>query len=115
MQGALNEFMNLLTQKNESVEAMMVAMREEMDKLKRELTTCMITIEGGVLAITPTHWVDVPKSKKFKGTRSTKEVDNFLCAWKDTFEHPISQNRKRGKGLSLKREKRGALFGGRLS
>ena len=30
--------MDVLTQKNKSLEAMMVAMREEMDELKREFT-----------------------------------------------------------------------------
>ena len=74
MQGILNEFMDLLTQKNESLEAMMVAMREEMD----ELTACKTAIRGDVLAMTLIHQVDVPKPKEFEGTRSIKEVDNFL-------------------------------------
>ena len=39
---------------------------------------CKTAIEGGVLAMTPTHRVDVPKLKEFKGMRSAKEVDNFL-------------------------------------
>ena len=57
---------------------MMVAMQKEMKKLKRELSTCKTSIKGGVLAMTPTHRVDVPKPKEFKGTRSSKDVDNFF-------------------------------------
>ena len=78
MQGVLNESMDALTQKDENLEAMMVAMREEMDELKKELTACKTTIGGGILAMIPSPRVDVPKPKEFKGARSTKEVDNFL-------------------------------------
>ena len=78
MQGVLNESMDALTQKDESLEAMMVAMKEEMEELKRELTTCKVDIGGGVLAMTPGPRMDVPKPKEFKGARSAKEVDNFL-------------------------------------
>ena len=67
MQGVLNESMDALTKKDESLEAMMVAMRKEMDELKRELTTCKTVIGGGVLAMTPNPRVDVTKRKEFKG------------------------------------------------
>ena len=85
MQGALNESLDAVTQsldavtqKNTSLEAMVVALREEMAELKRELSACKAVIGGGVLAAALTHRVDVPKPKEFKGTRSAKDVDNFL-------------------------------------
>ena len=78
MQGAFNESLDAVTQKNTALEAMVVALREEMAELKRELSACKAVIGGGVLAAAPTHRVDVPKSKEFKGTRSAKDVDNFL-------------------------------------
>ena len=78
MQGALNKSLDAVTQKNTALEAMVVALREEMDELKRELSACKAVIRGGVLAVAPTHRVDVPKPKEFKGTRSAKDVDNFL-------------------------------------
>ena len=55
----------------------MVAMREEMKKLKRELTACKTAIWGGVLAMTSIHRVDMPKPKEFKGTWPAKDLDNF--------------------------------------
>ena len=75
-----------LTQLDESFEAMMVVMREEMDELNRELTTCKTIIGGGVLAMTPTHWVDVLKPKEFKDMRSAKKVDNFLWGMERYFK-----------------------------
>ena len=78
MQGALNESLDTVTQKNTALETMVVALREEMAKLKRELSACKAVIGGGVLATAPMHRVDVPKPKEFKGTRSAKDVDKFL-------------------------------------
>ena len=56
----------------------MVVLREEMAELKRELSACKATIGGGVLSVMPTHRIDMPKLKDFKGTRLIKDVDNFL-------------------------------------
>ena len=57
-----------------------------MDELKREFTACKTAKGGGVLSMTPTHRVDVPKLKKFKGTRSAKEVDNFFWGMERYFK-----------------------------
>ncbi|MBA0582060.1 hypothetical protein Gorai_024212, partial [Gossypium raimondii] len=56
------------------------ANRDVMKKaVKGELTICKATLGNGMLASTPKHpRMDVPKSKKFKGTRSARYVDNFL-------------------------------------
>ena len=92
MQGALNESLDTVTQsvdavtqKNTALEAMVVALREEMAELKRELSACKAVIGGGVLVAAPTHRVDVPKPKEFKGTRSAKDVDNFLWGMEQYF------------------------------
>ena len=86
MQDVLNESMDALTQKDESFEAMMVAMKEEMEELKRELMACKTAIRGGVLAMTSSPPVDMPKPKEFKGARSAKEVDNFLWGMERYFK-----------------------------
>ena len=55
MQGALNESLDTVTQKNTALEAMVVALREEMTELKRELLACKAVMGGGMLAVAPTH------------------------------------------------------------
>ncbi|OMO71031.1 Retrotransposon gag protein [Corchorus capsularis] len=57
---------------------LIVALRKEVEELKEELERCKTAVGRGVLASMPTTKVDVPKPKEFKGTRSTKEVDNFI-------------------------------------
>ena len=68
IQGTLNEAMETLTQKNIALEAMLVALREKIKKLNNELSACKAAIGGGVLAVMPTHQMDMPKPKDFKGT-----------------------------------------------
>ncbi|OMO74467.1 reverse transcriptase [Corchorus capsularis] len=94
-QGALNEGFDRLSkessERDDALEAMIVALRQEVEELplivalrkeveelREELERCKTAVGRGVLASMPTTKVDVPKPKEFKGTRSAKEVDNFL-------------------------------------
>ncbi|KAK8292831.1 hypothetical protein V6Z11_D06G146200 [Gossypium hirsutum] len=68
-----------LTVRDEALDALVTAMKEEITKLKGELTICKATLGSEMLASGPKQrHVDVPKPKKFKGARSAIEVDNFL-------------------------------------
>ncbi|KAJ8627131.1 hypothetical protein MRB53_020438 [Persea americana] len=58
---------------------------EELASVGEELKGEMQAIGGGVLTAAPTHRVDVPKPKEFKGTRSAKDIDNFLWGMEQYF------------------------------
>ncbi|KAK5785550.1 hypothetical protein PVK06_040146 [Gossypium arboreum] len=68
-----------LTGRDEALEALLTAMKEEIAELKGELRICKAALGSGMLASGPKQrHVDVPKPEKFKGIRSAREVDNFL-------------------------------------
>ncbi|KAG8472442.1 hypothetical protein CXB51_035290 [Gossypium anomalum] len=68
-----------LTVRDEALEALVTAMKEEIAELKGELTIYKAALRSGILASGPRQrHVDVSKPEKFKGTRSAREVDNFL-------------------------------------
>ncbi|KAK5847243.1 hypothetical protein PVK06_003548 [Gossypium arboreum] len=69
----------MMVGKTDAMEAMLTALKEEIAELKGELTIYKAALgNGGLAAVTPKPSVDVPKPKEFKGTRSAREVDNFL-------------------------------------
>ncbi|MBA0638152.1 hypothetical protein Godav_024662 [Gossypium davidsonii] len=58
---------------------MATALKEEIAELKGELTIYKAVLgNGGLAAIALKPNIDVPKPKEFKGSRSTRDVDNFL-------------------------------------
>ncbi|MBA0792946.1 hypothetical protein Gohar_017395 [Gossypium harknessii] len=60
---------------------MVIALKEEIDELKRELKIFKAAVGNGMLASKPKQQImDVPKSKAFKTARSASEVDNILWA-----------------------------------
>ncbi|MBA0575492.1 hypothetical protein Golob_027465, partial [Gossypium lobatum] len=68
-----------LTVREEALEALVTAMKEEIAELKGELTIYKAVLGSGMLASGPKqHNMDVPKPEKFKGARFAREVDNFL-------------------------------------
>ncbi|KAH1115215.1 hypothetical protein J1N35_008593 [Gossypium stocksii] len=68
-----------LTVNDEALEALVTAMKEEIAKLKGELTICKAALGSGMLASGPKQrHVDVSKPENFKGARSAREVNNFL-------------------------------------
>ncbi|XP_052483073.1 uncharacterized protein LOC128036201 [Gossypium raimondii] len=68
-----------LAGRDDAIEAMMTALKEEIAELKGELTIYKAALgNGGLAVVTPKPSVDVPKPNEFKGTRSTRDVDNFL-------------------------------------
>ncbi|KAK8345043.1 hypothetical protein V6Z12_A07G121800 [Gossypium hirsutum] len=64
---------------DDALEAMVMALKEEIAELKGGLTIYKVTLGSGMLALEPKQRnMDVSKPKEFKGTRSAKDVDNFL-------------------------------------
>ncbi|KAK8264107.1 hypothetical protein V6Z12_D12G086400 [Gossypium hirsutum] len=62
-----------------AIEAMVMALKEEIAELKGELTMYKAALGNeGLAAVAPKPNVDVPKPKEFKGTRFARDVDNFL-------------------------------------
>lgn len=83
MQEQLKEYvtdnMKQLTGRDDAIEAMVVALKGEIAELKGELTIYKVALgNGGLAAAAPKPNIDVPKPKEFKGTRSARDVDNFL-------------------------------------
>ncbi|KAK8292002.1 hypothetical protein V6Z12_D06G094000 [Gossypium hirsutum] len=75
-----------LTGRDDAIEAMVAALKWEIAELKGELTIYKADLgNGGLAAITPKPNIDVPKPKEFKGTRSVRDVDNFLWGIKQYF------------------------------
>ncbi|KAH1032886.1 hypothetical protein J1N35_045060 [Gossypium stocksii] len=62
----------------EKTEAMMTALKEQFEELMGELVVCKVVLGKEVLSATPNHKTDVSKPEKFKGTKSTRYIDNFL-------------------------------------
>ncbi|MBA0669461.1 hypothetical protein Goklo_024249, partial [Gossypium klotzschianum] len=77
---------NKLAGKDNALEAMVIALKEEINELKGELKIFKVAIGNGMLALKPKpQAMDVPKSKVFKGVRSASEVDNFFWAMEQYF------------------------------
>ncbi|KAK5803615.1 hypothetical protein PVK06_031263 [Gossypium arboreum] len=81
-QALLNTTVAKLTEKNETLEDIMMAMKADneatvaelhtkIEELEGKLTFCHIIVGKRLLGGTPSHKVDAPKLKKFKGARST--------------------------------------------
>ncbi|MBA0612516.1 hypothetical protein Godav_013112, partial [Gossypium davidsonii] len=68
-----------LTGSDDAIEAMMTTLKEEIAELKGELTIYKAALgNGGLATVASKPSVDVPKPNEFKGTRSIRDVDNFL-------------------------------------
>ncbi|KAE8692821.1 cytochrome P450 78A7-like [Hibiscus syriacus] len=97
VQDSLNELDVKVTDRGDSLEAMVVALRKEVEELKSkgsdsevvelkrevellktELLVCKAAFGNSVATVTPKALGDIPKLEKFKGTRSAQDVENFL-------------------------------------
>ncbi|MFQ6658883.1 hypothetical protein Gotur_027975 [Gossypium turneri] len=77
---------NKLVGKDDALEAMVIASKEEINELKGELKIFKTAVGNEMLASKPKQQaMDVPKPKAFKGVRSASEVDNFLWAIEQYF------------------------------
>ncbi|MBA0818127.1 hypothetical protein Gohar_021604, partial [Gossypium harknessii] len=77
---------NKLAGKDDAHEAMVTALKEEIDELKGELKIFKAAIGNGMLASKPkSQVIDVPKPKAFKRARSASEMENFLWAMRQYF------------------------------
>lgn len=45
----------------------MMTLNMKIEELEAKLTECKATVGKGVLGVTPSHNIDVPKSKKLRG------------------------------------------------
>ncbi|KAG8488584.1 hypothetical protein CXB51_016513 [Gossypium anomalum] len=81
-----NSITSKLMGRDDALEAMMSNLKEEIAKLKRELTICKAALSNGMLALKPKQRaIYVPKLEKFKGVRSIRETENFLWEMKHYF------------------------------
>ncbi|XP_039056283.1 uncharacterized protein LOC120199174 [Hibiscus syriacus] len=97
VQDSLNELDVKATDRGDSLEAMVVALRKEVEELKSkgfdsevvelkrefellktELLVCKAAFRNSVATIAPKALGNIPKPEKFKGTRSVQDVENFL-------------------------------------
>ncbi|XP_039038705.1 uncharacterized protein LOC120176331 [Hibiscus syriacus] len=97
VQDSLNELDVKATDRGDSLEAMVVALRKEVEELKSkgsdsevvelkrevellktELLVCKAAFGNSVATVAPKALGDIPKPEKFKGTRSAQDVENFL-------------------------------------
>ncbi|MBA0753849.1 hypothetical protein Gogos_020557 [Gossypium gossypioides] len=78
MQGVLSSTMDKLTTMDDVLKAVVLTLKGQIAELKGELTIYRVVLGNRVLAIILKTKVDVTKLKEFKGTRSTRDVDNFL-------------------------------------
>ncbi|MFQ6640267.1 hypothetical protein Gotur_014763, partial [Gossypium turneri] len=83
-----NSHRDKLSERNDALEAMMMALKEEtiattkalstrIEELEEELALCRAAVGKGVSSAALSN-EDVPKPKEFVRTRSACDVDNFL-------------------------------------
>ncbi|MBA0697841.1 hypothetical protein Goari_021364 [Gossypium aridum] len=88
MQELLDSQRKKLTERNNALKAMMMALKEEtmvmkmalsirIEELEGDLALCQIAMGKGVSSVTLSN-EDVLKPKEFVGTKSACDVDNFL-------------------------------------
>ncbi|MFQ6624823.1 hypothetical protein Gotur_003680 [Gossypium turneri] len=96
MQWVLNSTVGELAERNDALEAMVIALKEEtittmralntrIKELDGELVVCRAVVGKEVLGATLNHEIVVPKWEKFKGTMSTRKVNNFLWEMEQYF------------------------------
>ncbi|MBA0819988.1 hypothetical protein Gohar_027821 [Gossypium harknessii] len=77
--GVLKSTTEKLVERDDSLEVMMLSMKEEITEFKGELTIYKAALRNEMLILRlKQQAMDVPKLEKFKGARSVSEVDNFL-------------------------------------
>ncbi|MBA0667088.1 hypothetical protein Goklo_000212 [Gossypium klotzschianum] len=68
--------MKKLTEMDETLKDMVLAMKKEIEELKGELTIYKAALSNGMLSSRlKQQAMDVPKPEKFKGARSATDVD----------------------------------------
>ena len=78
MLGNLTDAVKELEQRDDALEALVEAMRVEMAELKAKVAEMEGARVNGVVAVQTAPRMDAPKPKEFKGSRTPKDVDNFL-------------------------------------
>ncbi|MBA0620322.1 hypothetical protein Godav_006066, partial [Gossypium davidsonii] len=79
MNELVNSTMEKLAERDENLKDIVLAMKKEIEELKGELTIYKASLCNGMLSLRlKQQAMDVPKSEKFKGARSARDVENFL-------------------------------------
>ncbi|MBA0637764.1 hypothetical protein Godav_025240 [Gossypium davidsonii] len=93
----LNSYRDKLTERNDTLEAMVMALKEEtmvttkalntrIEELEGELALCQVIVENGVPSVA-LNCKFILKPKEFTETRSAYDVDNFLWRTENYFRH----------------------------
>ncbi|MFQ6637526.1 hypothetical protein Gotur_013859 [Gossypium turneri] len=101
MQGTLKSTDEKLTKRNDALETMIIALKEEtetmarkIEELEGELVVCGAIVRKWMMGAAPKRKMNVSKLKEFKGTRSIRDVDYFLQGdrtFKDGLKHWAKQ------------------------
>ncbi|KAF2325760.1 hypothetical protein GH714_036635 [Hevea brasiliensis] len=88
MQGALNIAVDVLSKKDQAMEAILLVYREKVDKLEEELALCktVLVSEVGTSGVAHGTSVDAPRPKAYDSARNAREIDNFLWNVERYFE-----------------------------
>ncbi|GMJ01235.1 hypothetical protein HRI_003792700 [Hibiscus trionum] len=87
VENLLGELYDKLDGRDNSLEAEIVSMKEEMKELKNELRIYQVALKSGMLAevVAPKPKVDAPRPSKFSGSRVAQDVDNFIWGLEQYF------------------------------
>ncbi|KAK5772302.1 hypothetical protein PVK06_048586 [Gossypium arboreum] len=102
IQRVFNSIVDKLIVRDDVLEAMIMALKEQIDELKRELVICKVALGNGMLAIVFKHNMDIPKPKEYTRTRSARDVHNFLEGMEQYFHvRGIMDDATKGAGLPI--------------
>ncbi|GMJ13797.1 hypothetical protein HRI_005048900 [Hibiscus trionum] len=87
LENLLSEMYDKLDDRDNSLQAQIVAMKEEMTELKSELRIYQAAMKSGMLAevAAPKPKIDAPRPNKFSGSRAAQDVDNFIWGLEQYF------------------------------
>ncbi|XP_038991121.1 uncharacterized protein LOC120114215 [Hibiscus syriacus] len=83
-QALISELTENVDERTRGLESMYLAMRVEIMQEVKELKSELLVYKASVLnevtgeAQAPRPWIDFPKPKKFKGSRTAQDVENFI-------------------------------------
>ncbi|KAK5838415.1 hypothetical protein PVK06_007144 [Gossypium arboreum] len=86
MNGLVYSTTEKLAERDNTLEDMVLAMKKEIEELKREFRIYKASLSNGMLTSRPKQQaIDVSKPEKFKGARFARDVGNFLWEMEQYF------------------------------